>query len=311
MRISTEKGDCPECGDDSFSPSRAHGFEILFKVLTPYSPFRCTICNTRFWASTGLRGYISNVLYVCVFIALLALLFSQKLFDDSSRSALQESNALSVKAKTEIGSAISDAIKLEQELKLELNGSTETTERNTLKAEAVSPPVVKTSSPPVSPPPANNAKVTQRIAAVNLPAKAEPVTLKTPVKPNQQVGAKVVANNKQQLRDTVLDQVENWRAAWENQDVARYLASYSVKFKPEKGIKNADWSKKRRATLLKPEWVKLSTRDLQTIFSNNNRRVIVTFEQDYAASNYADLTRKELVLILQGGNWNIIRERSL
>lgn len=343
MRISSRKGECPECGDDSFSPSRAHGIEVVLKVLLPYNPYRCSNCNTRFWAPTSFKNYLGNIFYLCVFLSLLALLFSQKLFDDSSRSAFQEGGLSSpTGSEAELGSTIGNAIKLEQELNQTSGGVSETEvakryltqkpskslqekivveEKLEQKASAAAITRVK---PLIEEPVVENRNPEKTIATKRPLKLVEKTSLKggSVADENAKAIAFSAANsstaiNKSKLqtsqssRDVVLSQIENWRAAWENQDVARYLASYSFRFKPEKGMPYAVWQKKRRATLLKPTWVKLATSNFDMKFSDNNRRVTVRFNQDYAASNYADKSRKELVLILQGGNWNIIQERSL
>ena len=339
MRTNKERNCCPNCGDDSFSPSRTQGLETLIKGLSPFSPFRCSMCNTRFWASTGWVSYLGNIFYVLVFVALLALLFSQKLFDDSSRAELQQRNVAKVKDNMEIGSAISEAIKLEQELRSDLNSqlekqspplSPESDKRFDKGLDKVVKKAEKTTENETSQPfkPKSQSRqtdsTTQALANHDSVVKSvvksvafktpvvepikEPTTLSKPInRPVDQESAK----NEQQLRGEVLDQIENWRAAWENQDVARYLASYSIMFKPEKNITYAAWQKKRRTTLLKPTWVKLNASDFKMNFSENNKQVSVTFLQDYAASNYVDKSTKKLTLVLQGGNWNIVREQSL
>ena len=145
----------------------------------------------------------------------------------------------------------------------------------------------------------------------------KPEEFKEPEEISKSTNAETTGNtivnivNEDQQRKVVLDQIENWRTAWQSQDVARYLASYSFNFKPEKASTYLVWQKKRRGTLLKPSWIKLVLSDFQMDFSDNHAYVNVSFLQDYAASNYAEKSRKELTLMLQGDNWNIIRERSL
>ena len=273
MRISKEQDICPECGDDNLSSSRAHSFESILRLLSPYSPFRCSSCNARFWNSTGWRSYFSNLFYLLIFFVLLFLLFSQKMLDDSSHVVQQERNSLqSSTVEISISSIISEASKLDQTS----NSSTK--------------------------------HLNESVNKVNVSLNDDVFNLV-----NQSTLKNVNDSefNIEQERESVLKQVENWRSSWENQDVMRYLASYSVSFEPEKNLAYAVWQKQRRTTLLKPSWIKLDIDGLAINFSEDNRQVSVRFLQDYSASNYSEKSQKELILELKEDNWNIIRERSL
>ncbi len=108
------------------------------------------------------------------------------------------------------------------------------------------------------------------------------------------------------LMNEVLDTLGQWRAAWEAQDVKRYLGFYSARFVP-KNVSLTQWRIQRERSLKRPEWIKI--RFDAPIFSLSDEQISVRFKQHYNASNYQDVVMKELVMVREKVGWKIIRER--
>jgi len=105
----------------------------------------------------------------------------------------------------------------------------------------------------------------------------------------------------------------SWRSAWQDQDVARYLASYSRKMTP-KGATFSQWAAKRKKRITKPQWVRVEINGPAVKILSPKAgmpQAKVTFQQIYRASNFSDTSQKELLFRKEGDNWNIIKETSL
>lgn len=385
MRISFKNGDCPECGDESLLPSRTRGIENVSKLLLPFNPYRCSACNTRFWAPRSFKSYISNLLYILVFLGLVFLLVSQQRLNRSmqqqaTQSATERnSNGQRVQQLISTPQAavagnqpklqrnvVSEALEFERELDaleeiddeiadtLARNGSlsqrAQTSPQTSLSRSipvAMQEPSAnkepsageKTSAgekPSADQRPSNNqpANIASTEASVKPQKKAivqaslsqQPTEIgeETPFLPqlagldnvqrpvnNSQSDVQPVVNESQaKLQSMVLSQLENWRDAWQTQNIARYLASYSFRFESEKGAGFSAWRKQRSAVLKRPEWIRIKVSNSQVTFSADKKTAVVSFTQDYAASNYQDVSQKTMTLSREGDNWNITRELS-
>ena len=106
----------------------------------------------------------------------------------------------------------------------------------------------------------------------------------------------------------VADAVENWAAAWAAQDVTKYLAHYSLDFKPADGSSRAVWESQRRKTLARAKNIQLRLSDIKVSVQAENR-ASVNFKQSYRADNYTDAIRKTLELEKTGDEWLIVSEK--
>jgi len=110
--------------------------------------------------------------------------------------------------------------------------------------------------------------------------------------------------------DTVVQSLlHNWARAWSTKNVEQYLHFYSDDYAPS-GISHGVWAAQRRQRINRPKWIRVQLRNL-TLTELGNDRLSVRLEQEYAADNYRDITRKEFVLQRLAGEWRIIRERGL
>jgi len=109
--------------------------------------------------------------------------------------------------------------------------------------------------------------------------------------------------------NTVQTVLQNWAKAWSTKSVDRYLHFYSDDYSPA-GMSHATWAAQRRARIQRPKWIRVTVRNF-AVTAAGPARLRVRLEQEYAADNYRDVTRKEFVLQKFGGEWRIITERGL
>ncbi|MBE0598458.1 MAG: 6-bladed beta-propeller, partial [Desulfuromonadales bacterium] len=103
--------------------------------------------------------------------------------------------------------------------------------------------------------------------------------------------------------------LRNWAQAWSAQDVAGYLASYSIYFRPEGELSRRAWEEQRRQRLLKPKWIKVELKDIRILPRDGG--VQVELLQEYRSSHFQERTRKRLDLIEENGEWRIVAEKTI
>lgn len=103
--------------------------------------------------------------------------------------------------------------------------------------------------------------------------------------------------------------LREWAGAWSAKNVDQYLHFYSDDYSPG-GLSHQRWVAERRDRINRPKWIRVSVRNIQ-VSDAGQGRVSVRLEQEYAADNYSDVTRKEFVLQRMAGQWRIINERGL
>ena len=109
-------------------------------------------------------------------------------------------------------------------------------------------------------------------------------------------------------RNALNTEIENWRAAWESIDTARYLQHYSKKF--TSGSQNfSDWSRQKQHVNSGKQWIKIGISNM-SVFRNPGKEemVVVTFDQDYRSNNLSNLMRKRQYWVKDAGKWRIIYE---
>ena len=165
-------------------------------------------------------------------------------------------------------------------------------------AAASTPTPTPTPAPaPVAAAPVKPAPVVVAQAEPAKPVKVEPkVEAPKPVKPDTSE------------RDAVLAQVNGWAKAWASQNVDSYLGYYSQQFEPPKGLSRKAWSDERRARIEGKGRIRVEVSAPEVAVNGNTAKV--TFRQTYESDRLTAKSRKTLVLIKNGGKWQIKQESS-
>ncbi len=107
---------------------------------------------------------------------------------------------------------------------------------------------------------------------------------------------------------TVKDQLEQWRAAWANQDIQSYLNFYhSKEFVPKDGMRYSVWKESRHRSLKRPKFIKIEFDDVQVVQLDKNL-VRTRFLQKYESNSFKDSVYKVVLWQLDGSQWKIVQE---
>ena len=111
-------------------------------------------------------------------------------------------------------------------------------------------------------------------------------------------------------RERVLQSIEKWRAAWQAQNVAVYIAQYTDNFQPANGQSREAWMRDRRVKLMRPKTITVRIDNLQ-VQRQDRQRWKATFLQRYQSDTYQDVVTKELLLIQVDDHYLIEKEKVL
>lgn len=109
-------------------------------------------------------------------------------------------------------------------------------------------------------------------------------------------------------KSMVMQSIEQWRMAWQSQDVNAYLSRYLSDFQPDNGWSHRAWRKDRQVKITRPKTISVEIRDLRLHRLDDNRWQAV-FEQAYESNTYRDVVTKELILVQIDGGYLITEER--
>lgn len=109
-------------------------------------------------------------------------------------------------------------------------------------------------------------------------------------------------------RADVLSAVNNWAKAWSARYVKGYLNAYANDFAIPAGQSRKDWANERRARIEDKKRISVKIESPQVSVSSNT--ATVKFRQIYDSDRFNADSRKVLVLVKQGGKWQIKQERS-
>lgn len=139
---------------------------------------------------------------------------------------------------------------------------------------------------------------TPKVEAKPSAAEAEPAPAQKPAaaaKPAAQVAAAEVESA-----------VNAWAAAWQKQDMPRYLNAYSEKFVPADGTSLDKWKEARRVRIVGKDNITVSLQNVRV--SVDGDQATAKFRQRYVAGSLNSTTRKTLALRHEKGSWRIVRE---
>ncbi|WP_457642060.1 ExeA family protein [Persephonella sp.] len=142
--------------------------------------------------------------------------------------------------------------------------------------------------------------------------------IKTEVKPaeknvviNESVSEKVRTESSKVLspREEIKKFVNDWKSAWESQNLFKYLSFYCKDFK-WRGGDLTDWENYKRKKILDKKFIKIYIRDLKIKKSNKNKWEVV-FIQEYFSDKIDDVSLKKLILRKKDVGFCIEEERLL
>ena len=119
---------------------------------------------------------------------------------------------------------------------------------------------------------------------------------------------KPIKLTKKDLSKNILSALENWKTAWENKDMDKYLASYASSFKYPNNMDKVSWEKYRSNRITTKKTISLSLSKKKIKF--NKEEAIVTFTQLYKSGSLNQTSNKTLVFIKEEDNWFILEETS-
>lgn len=107
----------------------------------------------------------------------------------------------------------------------------------------------------------------------------------------------------------VLKAVNGWAQAWSKKDADGYLSYYAKEFKTPGGEARDAWEKTRRARITAPKSISVGV-EAAKVTMNGADRATVTFRQNYRSDVLKSSSRKTLVMVRSGGQWQIQEEKS-
>ena len=136
--------------------------------------------------------------------------------------------------------------------------------------------------------------------AIKAPSKAEAKALvKTTPKPE---------NNDSLENKVVLNMVNGWAKTWSAKDIKGYLGYYGNDFQTPKGMSRRAWADERQVRIEGKNKIDIQIESPQVTVTGNT--ATVKFRQRYISNRLTANSRKTLVLIKQGGKWQIQQERT-
>ena len=111
------------------------------------------------------------------------------------------------------------------------------------------------------------------------------------------------------IEQSALSALEAWRSAWENKDMAGYLAAYVAEFRGASASRDA-WTQQREARIRKPGGLNIRISEAQVKPLADNK-VQLRFRQKYQSDGYRADSLKSLLMVLDKGKWLITEERVL
>ena len=108
--------------------------------------------------------------------------------------------------------------------------------------------------------------------------------------------------------------IVEWKTAWEktageNGDLEKYISFYAKDFQ-ENGLDRDGWRQDKAAKGRKKSWIRVEISDIKISAASEESRIEVRFSQNYQSSNYSGKSEKMLILVKEGKEWKIARERS-
>ena len=102
--------------------------------------------------------------------------------------------------------------------------------------------------------------------------------------------------------------VNGWAKAWSARDVGSYLDYYANDFQTPGGMSRKAWAEERNARIKGKGRISVNIENPQITI--NDKTATVVFRQVYVSDRLRANGRKTLLLVKQGGKWQIKQERA-
>jgi ketosteroid isomerase-like protein len=112
------------------------------------------------------------------------------------------------------------------------------------------------------------------------------------------------------VKDELIETVDQWAAAWSEQNAPKYIAKYSEDFVAPDKQSRRNWEASRKKRVMRPTNINLDIR-YQRFELVETDVVDVFFRQAYRSNTYSDLTDKVIRLRKEQKDWKILVERSM
>ena len=195
--------------------------------------------------------------------------------------------------------AAREKLSLVNELISEPAGAEKVAAASVPEATPVSPP-----KPVVKPVPTEPEIITVKVTPEETQVTQEAAKEQAKVEAKVDAEAEFIINRK-----AVEAALNNWAAAWSDQDVNNYLASYGKEFVPPKKLSRAAWEKERRKRLQRPSFIKVTLSNVK-INLHGKDYAEVRFTQSYQSDTYGDKVKKEILMRKTKEKWLITQERT-
>lgn len=112
------------------------------------------------------------------------------------------------------------------------------------------------------------------------------------------------------LRDTLIHDIDRWRARWSARDTAGYLKFYAPDFRTDDGMTRSAFAAYKQRVNASKRYIKVSVRDLSLFrYPGAPDLVLAEFTQDYRSDGYHNVARKQQYWRRQpDGRWQIVLE---
>lgn len=113
-----------------------------------------------------------------------------------------------------------------------------------------------------------------------------------------------------QLIQEAIDHVNNWAAAWTQQNTDNYIKAYVPGFQPLNGLSNKVWQEESKKRLTTPAPIKVELHKISVSIINSDIAE-VTFSQIFKSDTGNQRVEKQMLLTRVNNAWRIKEERSL
>jgi outer membrane protein assembly factor BamE len=147
-------------------------------------------------------------------------------------------------------------------------------------------------------------------SAATAPAASTPAPAPAPAAPpapSASAPAKdMVASELARIETEVVAMLEDWRSAWAEKNVAKYIAFYAPEYKGEY-TNRSTWEAQRRQRLAAAKNIRIDMTDARVLITAPEK-ARVSMQQRYRSDGFEESGAKSLYLVKRGGRWLIENE---